>query len=1053
MQFAGKFNTTQLNVGAIVMQPDLLGKVSMDATIDGGITNDEPSFKLESNIRSVEFNGYAYSNIKIKGELKNKFFEGNFNVDDPNIVMAFNGLVDFSDTLPDYDFTSAFRANLKPLNFYSEDVSIIGNASMKASGKNVDDLTGTATFGDLFITKGRDIYKLDTLTITSTYENGLKNISTKSDLIDFTISGDFITSEIPATINHLINYYTKNNDSVDLAEQNMDFTIRIKNADRLAAIFYPDVQIIRNMDISGNINTVQNDFNTRVRIQQLKYKNFKFDTILFENKTVDNTLQFFAHINRTYYSAGDYLPSTTLEGTFANNNLAYVLKVGRDVDSNRLDLHGEIAFEKNLIALKILPSEIYYNSDHWEIQANNSLKIDNKNLIAENFTLTSGDQMISLSSTADSIYNTVLKLNIKNIPVNDIFEAFILPGENVSGIMNGQVTIGNVFESPTFIGGVEINEFAINGTTYGTLKAGAARVTQSNKIKITAGLSGKYGFNANGFYTPPSGGGADNLTLTMQFTGTPLSLAEPFMRGIVSNLKGNIYGDLAINGSTSTLGMAGDLKIQKGAAKIDYIGSTYVFDVLTVNIEKNKISIPLQPIKDELNNSGTLEGLITYNNFSNWDFRKFHLASDKFELMKLTKKENPDFWGYAVGKVDANITGALDDLTIQVVTTPTDSVFYLPAYASNNVSKHDFIKFINVLNPDTVPDQFNLSIVNVDLVVNITPVVEAKILINSEGTEYLSGKGFGALHITANTIGKVTIDGEMRITEGYYDFSFQNLFPRRFIIQPGGSIHFDGDPYRARFDLVASSTVPGVSVAPLTGTTTTEEIDVNVLVKITGTLETPVINFDIDVPENTSIGSDVQRSIQQIKSDQNELNKQVFGLLITKNFLPTDLTTYNPVGSTVNNTMNDFIAAQLSTYFSSVLNDVLKNAEVDVGIKKLGESGYTTVQGQQIDLSLKQAITQKVILKVGTTYSDVGTTTTEGAASNLAGDFEVEFILTEDGRVRLKAFRISEYDAIIAKNDVKTGVGIYYTKDFNKFSELFKRDGEKKKKDLEEEIK
>lgn len=1045
-QFAGKFNTTQLNVGAIAMQPELLGKVSMDATIDGGIINNEPEFKLESNIRSVDFNGYTYANIKVNGELKNKFFEGKFAIDDPNIVMDFNGLVDFSDTLPDYNFASTFRANLKPLHFFDEDVSVIGNASMKASGKSVDDLTGTASFGDLYITKDRNIYKLDTLTFTSTYENGLKNITAKSDLIDFTIQGDFITSSIPSTINNLIDHYTANKNTTQPVAQNLEFTINIKNADRLAAIFYPDVQIIRNVDISGNINTVQNEFNTRIRIQQLKYQNFKFDTILFENTTVDNSLKFFGHVNRTWYSTTDYLPSTTAEGVFSDNSLAYVLKIGRDVDSNRLDLHGEIAFSKDQIALKILPSEIYYNSDRWEILPNNSLKIEGNNLIAENFTLASGDQMISLSSTADSIYNTVLKLNIRNIPVDDLFEAFILPGEDVSGILNGQVTIGNVFESPTFIGGIEINDFTINDMNYGKLKAGAARVTASNKIKITAGLSGKYGFNANGFYTPPGNGEPDDLTLELQFTGTPLSLAEPFMGGIVSDLKGNVYGDLSINGSTSTLGMAGDLKIQKGAAKVDYIGGTYVFDVLTANIDKNKITIPKQNIRDELGNNGTLEGLITYSNFSNWNFKKFQLVSDKIELMKITKKENPDFWGYAVGQVDANITGPLDDLIIQVATTPTDSVFYLPAYGSNNVSKHDFIKFINKLNPDTLPDQFNLSIVNVDLVVNITPVIEAKILINSEGTEYLSGKGFGTLHITANTIGKVTIDGDLRITEGFYDFSFQNLFPRRFLIQPGGTIHFDGDPYKARFDLVASSTVDDVSIAPLTGTSTVEEVDVNVLVKITGTLETPEINFDLEVAQNSAVGSDVQRSIQQIKSDQNELNKQVFGLLITKNFLPADLTTYNPVGSTVNNTMNDFIAAQLSTYFSSVLNDVLKNAEVDVGIKKLGETGYTSVQGQQIDLSLKQAVTQKVIIKVGGTYNDLGATTTAGSASNLAGDFEVEFIITEDGRVRVKAFRVSEYDAIIAKNDVKTGVGIYYTKDFNKFSELFKRDENKKKK-------
>ncbi|MFZ1591364.1 MAG: translocation/assembly module TamB domain-containing protein, partial [Chitinophagales bacterium] len=183
--------------------------------------------------------------------------------------------------------------------------------------------------------------------------------------------------------------------------------------------------------------------------------------------------------------------------------------------------------------------------------------------------------------------------------------------------------------------------------------------------------------------------------------------------------------------------------------------------------------------------------------------------------------------------------------------------------------------------------------------------------------------------------------------------------------------------------------------------------------------------------------SDFQRRLQQVRADKNELNKQVFGLLITNSFLPQDLTTFNAVGTTTSNTINDFVSSQLTTYFQNVLNDFLKNTEIDIGYDNIqsGSYNYTNEQGKQIDIKLEQEINDNIIVKIGTTYYDFANGA-QGSANNLAGDFEVEYIITPDGRVRVKAFRLSEYDAIIAKNDVKTGVGIYYTKDFNKVREL-----------------
>ena len=71
-------------------------------------------------------------------------------------------------------------------------------------------------------------------------------------------------------------------------------------------------------------------------------------------------------------------------------------------------------------------------------------------------------------------------------------------------------------------------------------------------------------------------------------------------------------------------------------------------------------------------------------------------------------------------------------------------------------------------------------------------------------------------------------------------------------------------------------------------------------------------------------------------------------------------------------------------------------------------------------------------VKIGGTYNYEASSSNPNA--NLAGDFEVKYRITPDGRIQVKAFRESDFDAVASKNDVRTGLGLFYTKDFDSFS-------------------
>jgi hypothetical protein len=1044
--FKGNLTTTALNVGKISGQSDILGKISMTASIDGVIGNDNTSdFDVETKINAVEFYGYNYTNIEVDGEFQNDYFEGNFAIDDPNVEMTFNGIIDMQDSIPVYDFKSKIeRANLKKLNFYPEPLILSATASMNAEGTTLDNMIGDIHFGDLLLIRDKYIYRLDTLNIVAKVDTGQKTLTANSNLFDFQIAGNYNLSTLPNAIKNMVNHYTNGNDTIVYEPQIAKYELSIKNADKLMAIFYPDIQVVRNLKVSGDFNTGTNNFTTRLRVGQFNYDNILLDTLLVEARTINDKLEFFTSLNSTTINNNITLPVLKTDGNFAQNKLSYNLKFGGDTDSNRINLNGEVAFIDSLMAFNILPSEIYFQSEKWDILANNSLQYVNNNIVAQNFTLSSGTKVISLSSAPDPTYTTILKLNIRNIPIGDLVEQYVLPGENIAGTLDATYSIGNVLGDPSFMGGAEIKSLTLNNVLLGNLKVNTSLISPSNRLKFSSTLVGDNGFTTDGFYVLGEGEVEDSIQLKAEFKKTQLMVVEPFLRGILSDMDGTINGALSVNGPASRPIMEGDLAVKKGGLTIDYLGTHYFFDQIDINIGRNKILIPETTVTDKLNNQGKLKGEITYSNFDAWNFRELSLKSENLILMETDAKQNPDLFGYAIGKVDANITGKLDALNIAVVTTPhSGTVVNLPTYGSGNVKRHDFIRFVNKTDTTkitTTPDELSLAIVDIDLKLNATPDAEIKLLINSEGTEYLTGKGFGALNIKANSLGKVDMTGTYRITEGLYDFSFQGLFQRPFKVVPGSTIEFSGSPYNAKLDLTAEYVAKDISVSSLTSTDTKEKTDVNVLINITGILESPQIDFDLEVPDGQGTAtnnSDFQRRLQQVRADKNELNKQVFGLLITNSFLPQDLTTFNAVGTTTSNTINDFVSSQLTTYFQNVLNDFLKNTEIDIGYDNIqsGSYNYTNEQGKQIDIKLEQEINDNIIVKIGTTYYDFANGA-QGSANNLAGDFEVEYIITPDGRVRVKAFRLSEYDAIIAKNDVKTGVGIYYTKDFNKVREL-----------------
>jgi hypothetical protein len=88
------------------------------------------------------------------------------------------------------------------------------------------------------------------------------------------------------------------------------------------------------------------------------------------------------------------------------------------------------------------------------------------------------------------------------------------------------------------------------------------------------------------------------------------------------------------------------------------------------------------------------------------------------------------------------------------------------------------------------------------------------IIIDENTGDNLQVSGDGSLNLNIEPNGRITLSGRYELNSGHYETSLYNLVKRRFEINPGSTITWQGDPMDAKLDVTAVYKVE-TSAAPL----------------------------------------------------------------------------------------------------------------------------------------------------------------------------------------------------------------------------------------------
>lgn len=1061
MEYRGKLQTKDFDLGTLIGQNNL-NALTLSSEIKGkGTTIKTLNASFEGLIYTIRYNGYTYKNIKLDGKIDDKLFEGLLVSKDPNADVDFNGTIDFKNKVPEMDFISTINnLNLSELKLLSNKDS--GNLSSQVfiniDGDNLDNLSGQINFDNTIFRTKTKVFNLSSFNIEMDQGGANKKIKLTSAYLNAGISGTYQLSNLsPAFGALLYNYYPtffKKPASTKKYTDSLVFKMRVKKFNAINELFLPDVMLSPETVVEGNFDAEHNKLNLQANSSKINYRSFSikdFGMTLNEN---NNTV--LAEISGKSFNISD--------STFLDNLHVSVTSVDKEshysIDwdnlkkpANKGEVKGQILFTNSGLTLVYDKLTTTVRDSTWNLSSPNSLTIYKDGSIAVNsLDVVNNDQHIIVTGTLSEQKNDSLIITTKNVILEQFNSVLKLVKLKLNGTMDGNITLSNANKNFVFRGDINLSNLKINDNPVGALVLETRYNAGQKKISLNGftslGLQDEFGnqvknisFGGNYFLD------RKEESLDINFSAKPanLKLLNPFLEGILTIKHAFVNGEGRIHGTPDNIKIDGKFKLFNSEMKVDYTNVTYN---ITGEIEVFPDQIRFSDLLMREKNSrtapqGTVNGNIFHSNFSKMQL-DYDITYRNMLVLNTTERENKTFYGKVYGSGNIGIYGFTNNLFMKIVDTTTkNSKFYLPLDGPAEIGENDFIHFVK---RDTfkIKNKTDATGFNLEMLISATPEAQVQIILDKKTGDVLNVQGQGDLSMKVNTLGKFEMVGDYIITNGDYLFTLENVINKKFEIEAGSSISWSGNPMNAEINVITSYK-QRASIAPLLNDNTDAykgRFPIDCKLIITGKLFSPEVNFDIEFP---NIDANTRARIDNVLSDELELNRQVFSFLLFRSFVTPQIyssaggvTAGNAAASTGSELLSNRVSEFLNTYFGNLtgINDLQLGLNYRPGNQNNTEA---------VDLALsKQFLNNKISVDGNFGVNNNQTR----RSSSVIGDVNIDYKLSADGKFKLRGFNRSNDNTQLALTGAQytQGVGVFYREEFETFDELFKRYLKKMKK-------
>lgn len=1048
--YSGEMALRDFDIGVLFNDPTF-GKVSLKGDVNGsGFKLDNINTSFIGEVAKLEFNQYIYQNISANGQYQNNKFDGALEISDPNFKMKFNGLADLSSEIHKFDFKSDIEyLNLQKTNLFTRDsISILkGSIALDIEGNTFDNITGNAIFKNVLYTNQQKEFIFKEFNVSSTLKDSIKTIEVASkDIAQGSISGKFYFSELlPVAQNALGSIYTNYTPYKVTPNQFLDFNFTIYN--QIVSVFFPDISIDNNTKLKGKVNSDDGVFKLTFSSPKISaFKNEAKDILLrTDNQNpLYNSHLTAAEINTEYYNVSklNLLNRTQNDTLFFKSVFKGGLKNNEDYNLDffyTFNTEGKsvIGFEKSTFKFKenvwsINPDEKYTDKITFDLNKNE--------YNFGEFKLVSNEQEIAFKGNLTGTKDKALYANFTKVKLGSFLpeiDSLALKG-TVSGNLDFIQKEG--IYSPE--GLLAINNFQVNSFKQGNLSLSIKGDNSYEKYLVDLSIDNKKTKSIAATGTLDFSDKRPLIDLEVYLEEFGLEAFSPLGKDVLSSIRGTATGDFALRGFLGNPEMEGTLRLANAGLRFPYLNVDYDFEGESlITLQQQSFIIENVALLDTKHKTqGKLIGDITHLNFKQW-FLNIEIEGSNLLVLDTENTDEALYFGTAFIDGNANITGLTDQLTIDInAKTMPGTKFVVPL---KDVETVDSFRLIHFKTSETlVKDRQNeiaqeaLKGLSLNIGLEVTRDATAQVVIDEVYGSQLTGNGAGNLQIEIDTRGKFNMFGDYTIEKGVYDFKYGGIVNKPFVIQKGGTVSWNGNPYEANLEVVAIHKVKANPGVLLENFNSNRKIEVDLVTRISGGLFSSKQELDIQL---SNVDPAIANELEFILNDNNvnEKTTQFISLLAFGNFTNLDNVNFD-----VNNTLAGTASNAFAAAFSSLLNSPDSKFQLGLDYQQ-GEIGNDLDRlniDNQVDLSVSTQISNNVLIN-----GKVGVPVGGQTQSSVVGEVKIEVLLNKEGNFRGVIFnRQNEIQYSTEEEGYTQGVGLTYQVNFNTLSGLLKKIGLKK---------
>lgn len=1037
--YKGNVLLRNFNLGKI-SKTTSLGKVSGNLNFDGrGFSQDNINTEISGTISSFAFEGYNYQKIKVSGNLKNPLFNGKLSIDDPNLKMDFTGIIDASASKNKLDFEVDVEfAELNKLNLVTRDSIAVftGKVVVDMEGQTIDDVVGNINFSQTFYQNERDYYYFDDFTITSFFAGDVRTIEINSpDIINGKISGEFLIEDIPNLFqNGVASIYANYIPREVTTNQYINYEFVVYN--KIVDVFVPQLKLGDNTRVKGAVFSDKSKFELDFRSPEIiLFNNYigKLNVQMDNDNPLFNTYISAENINLGFYDLNDVnIINKTL------NDTMYVraeFKGGEEhKDLFNLSLYHTInPMGKSVIGVK--RSDITYEENIWFLNEHNNRL--NKVVFDDNFkeiridslVLSHQNELIQMAGTMrDSTYKD-LKLRFRDVNIGNITPDF--DSLRLQGNMNGKFDFLQKNGAYYPISSVTIDDVIINDIPFGDLDIRVDGNEDLTKYDINTTLTNNNVKSINAIGSIDVAPKNPQINLNVELNQFNLQAFSPFGGDVITDIRGLITGNAIVSGDYKSPDIGGRFILENSGLKVPYLNTDFDIENNTqLVVSKNKLEIGNTRITDtKYGSSGILYGNATHHDFKNWELDLHISADDRLLVLDTPQDEDALYYGTAFISGTVTMQGPVDELVIKAeATTERGTSFKIPISETETISDDSFVYFLSpeekrarIEGETVVSSEIKKMTLEFDL--NINKNAEVEVVVDQVNNSTLKGRGSGTLLLRIDTAGKFLMYGDFVVFDGQFDFRYGGIIQRNIEVVPGGSIVWDGAPEKANLELSALYNTEANPSVLLDNPSVNRKIPVEVYVDLKGQLEQPELNFKIEFPRvSSTLKSELQFKLQTEEQRQN----QALFLLASNSFVNDNYAGTNAFAGTV--------ADRVSGLVNSLFAD--QDGKFRVGLDySVGSNTPDQETADRFGITLSTRINERILIN-----GKVGVPVGGATETAVAGDIEVQWLMNQDGSLRMKFFNRQADLQFIGEDQIfEQGAGISYSVDFNTFRELMRK--------------